>query len=288
MSEYEIPLVIFTVLSQWAVGITIAIVLLEWLKPEFMNTVGKQTMKTPIFLALGISVIAALASMFHLNNPFKSYTSLLGSGHSWLSREIITVILFNICLIALAYVWWKKADQAGLRRAVGTLTALMGIVLIIASATVYFSIKLHPTWNNWTTFANFLLTGFLLGALTVTYFALKGKKQEEADTNVMKLLGIYLSVIIVGLVVTLASSAMISSGAVESQIAATISFTSILFWVRVFGSLLIPATVVIYMIVSKKVISMNYVLAATAFVLIGEVSGRMMFYYSVMSQYPWF
>lgn len=287
MAEYELPLVVFTVFSQWAVGIIIALVLLEWLKPKFMNTVWKQALKKSVFIALGVSVIGALASMLHLNNPFKSYTSLLGTGHSWLSREIITVILFNLCLIALTYIWWKKVDQVGMRRVVGTLTALLGIVLIVASATVYFSIQLHPTWNNWTTFANFLLTGFLLGALTVSYFASKAK-QEEKEANVMKLLGVYLALIIAMLLVTISGSAMISNGAAESQAAAAISFTSILFWVRVLGSLLIPATLVIYMVVGKKVIPIKYVLAATGFVLLGELSGRMMFYYSVMSQYPWF
>jgi anaerobic dimethyl sulfoxide reductase subunit C (anchor subunit) len=287
MGEYEIPLVLFTVLSQWAAGIIIAVVLLEWLKPKFMETVGKQALKKPIFIALGISIVGALASMFHLNNIFKSYTSLSGMGHSWLSREIIAVILFNICLLALTYIWWKKAEQASVRKMIGMLTALLGIILIISSATVYFSMQLHPTWNHWTTFANFLLTGLLLGALTVAYFALKGK-QEETDINVMKLLGIYLSVIVIALVVTLAGSAMISNGATESQMVAAVSFTSMLYWIRIFGSLLIPATMIIYLIASKKRIAMNYVLTATALVFLGEVSGRMLFYSSVMSQYPWF
>lgn len=287
MGEYELPLVIFTVFSQWAVGIIITLVFLEWLKPKFMNTVGKQVLKKTVYIALGISVIGALASMFHLNNPFKSYISLTGIGHSWLSREIITVILFNICLVALTYLWWKKVDKAGIRKAVGTITALMGIVLVVASATVYFSIQLHPSWNNWTTFGNFLLTGLLLGALTVAYFALKAK-QEEKETNVMKLFGIYLGGIIAAQLVTIGASAMISNGDLESQMAATISFTSVLFWIRVLGSLLIPASIVIYMIAGKKTIPIKFVLAATGFVLLGELSGRMMFYYSVMSQYPWF
>lgn len=287
MGEYEIPLVIFTVFSQWAVGIIIAITLIEWLKPKFMNTAGIQALRTPISTALALSVIGTLASMLHLNNPFKSYTSLTGMGHSWLSREIIAVIVFNIFLLALTYLWWKKSEQVSARKMVGTLTALVGVLMVISSATVYFSIQLHPTWNNWTTFANFLLTGLLLGAVTVAYFALK-VKQEDATTNVMKLFGVYLSIVIAALVVTLGSSAMISTAASESQTAAIISMTSILYWVRVVGSLLIPATLIIYMIGSKKRIALNYVLAATGFVLLGELSGRMLFYYSVMSQYPWF
>nr|WP_295971704.1 DmsC/YnfH family molybdoenzyme membrane anchor subunit [uncultured Bacillus sp.] len=286
MGEYEIPLVIFTVLSQWAVGITIAVVLLEWLRPRFMDTTGKQVMKKPIFMAIGISIIGTLASLFHLNNPFKSYTSLIGTGHSWLSREIIMVILFNLCLLALTYLWWKKADHTSIRKIAGTLTAILGIIMIISSAAVYFSIHLHPSWNNWTTFVNFLLTGLLIGALTVSYFALK-RKQEESDENVMKLLGIYLSVLLISLVVTLGSSAIMSNGA-ESQIAATVSFTSIFYWIRVLGSLLVPASLVVYMVTSKKRIAIDYILVATVLVFIGELSGRMLFYYSVMSQYPWF
>lgn len=287
MEAYELPLVIFTVFSQWSVGIIVAIALLEWLKPKFMESVGTKAMRIPIFIALGVSAIGMFASLLHLNNPFKSYTSLLGMGHSWLSREIVAVILFNVFLVALTYIWWKKAEQISVRKSVGTLTALIGILLIISSATVYYSIPLHAAWNNWTTFANFLLTGLLLGGLTVTYFVVKSK--EEKTTDVLKVLGIYLSLIIVALVATLAGSAIISGGAIESQqIAATISFSSILYWIRILGSLLIPATIVVYMIRSKKLISMKYVMLATVLVLVGELSGRAMFYYSVMSQYPWF
>ncbi|MBY7142054.1 dimethyl sulfoxide reductase anchor subunit [Virgibacillus sp. NKC19-3] len=287
MAEYEIPLVIFTVLSQWAVGIIIAIVLLEWLKPKYMNTVGKQVLKSSVYLALSLSVVAALASMLHLNNPLKGPTSLLGLGHSWLSREIVAVILFNACLLGLTYLWWKKTDQDKLRRNIGTITALLGVILVISSAIVYFSIQLHPTWNNWTTFASFLLTGLLLGALTVALFVFKGK-QEDLDIGVKKLLSVYLSIIIVALFITVGNSAMISNGASESQIATTISYTSILFWIRIIGSMLLPATLVIYMIVSKKSAATKFILAATTFALIGELSGRAVFYYSVMSQYPWF
>ena len=43
MDAYEIPLVLFTVLSQWAVGIVIGITLLEWFKPKFMESVGGHT-----------------------------------------------------------------------------------------------------------------------------------------------------------------------------------------------------------------------------------------------------
>ncbi|MDF1510345.1 dimethyl sulfoxide reductase anchor subunit [Robertmurraya sp. DFI.2.37] len=287
MGEYEFPLVIFTVFSQWAVGIIMALVLLEWLNPKFMNTIGKQLLNKTVYIALVISVIGAISSMFHLNNPFKSYLSLLGTGHSWLSREIIAVILFNLCLLVFTYIWWKRVEQDKIRKAVGTLTALLGLVLVLASATVYFSMQLHPAWNNWTTFANFLLTGFLLGALTVSYFSLKANTKEN-EGNVMKILGMYLVFIIAALLVTISSSVMIANGVVENQVAATNSITSILFWVRVLGSLMVPATLVIYMIVGKKVVPIKYVLVVTGFVLIGELSGRMIFYSSIMSQYPWF
>lgn len=287
MGEYELPLVFFTVLSQWAVGIVIAVVLLEWLKPDYMKSAGKKVLKISIFISLGLSIVSVLASMLHLNNPLKGVMTLMGLGHSWLSREIVAVILFNISLLALSYIWWKKTDKIKLRRNIGTLTALLGIVLIISSAVIYFSHELHPAWNNWTTFANFLLTGFLLGALTVTFFVFRGK-QEEVATEVKKLLSIYLAIIITALLITLISFAFISTSAPEAQVSASISFTSILYWLRILGSLIIPASLVIYMMVGKKSILVKYVLAATAFVVVGELSGRAIFYYSVMSQYPWF
>ncbi|EKN64602.1 dimethyl sulfoxide reductase anchor subunit [Schinkia azotoformans] len=289
MDAYEIPLVVFTVFIQWAAGIVIAMVLLEFLKPKFMETIGKTSLKKSMYIAFTVSVIGTIASVFHLGNPLKSYTSLLGSSHSWLSREIITVILFNALLLLSTYIWWKMSDKANLRKGIGTLTAVMGIITVVVSGMVYFSMTLHPAWNNWTTFANFLLTGLLLGALTVSYFALKGKNDENGmGENVTKVLGSYLGLIVVALVVTIGSSFMASGNTSETTAVAAVSVSSVLFWIRIISSLLVPATLIIYFVVAKKVDIVNYVLMAACFVLIGELSGRAMFYYSVMKQYPWF
>lgn len=282
MDAYEIPLVLFTVLSQWAVGIVIGITLLEWFKPKFMESVGKNSLKKALYTALAASVLGTIVSMLHLGNPFKGYTALLGTTHSWLSREIIAVITFNVLLVILTYIWWKMSDKAALRKGLGVLTSLIGIVLVFVSGMVYFQMELHPAWNSWTTFANFLLTGLLLGALTVIYFAMKGKKED-----VTKFMGSYLGLIVVALLVTIGASFMATGDAGSAQAAATVSVTSVLFWVRILSSLLIPATLIVYFIVTKKVNIVNYVLVAIGFVLIGELSGRALFYYSVMSQYPW-
>ncbi|MEC1717011.1 dimethyl sulfoxide reductase anchor subunit family protein [Schinkia azotoformans] len=289
MDAYEIPLVVFTVFIQWAAGIVIAMVLLEFLQPNFMETIGKTSLKKSMYIAFTVSVIGTIASVFHLGNPLKSYTSLLGSSHSWLSREIITVILFNALLLLSTYIWWKMSDKASIRKRIGTLTAVMGIITVIVSGMVYFSMTLHPAWNNWTTFANFLLTGLLLGALTVSYFALKGQSDENGvGENVTKVLGSYLGLIVVALVVTIGSSFMASGNTSETTAVAAVSVSSVLFWIRIISSLLVPATLIIYFVVAKKVNIVNYVLMAACFVLIGELSGRAMFYYSVMKQYPWF
>lgn len=289
MDAYEIPLVVFTVFIQWAAGIVIAMVLLEFLQPNFMETIGKTSLKKSMYIAFTVSVIGTIASVFHLGNPLKSYTSLLGSSHSWLSREIITVILFNALLLLSTYIWWKMSDKASIRKRIGTLTAVMGIITVIVSGMVYFSMTLHPAWNNWTTFANFLLTGLLLGALTVSYFALKGQSDENGvGENVTKVLGSYLGLIVVALVVTIGSSFMASGNTSETTAVAAVSVSSVLFWIRIISSLLVPATLIIYFVVAKKVDIVNYVLMAACFVLIGELSGRAMFYYSVMKQYPWF
>lgn len=286
MDAYEIPLVLFTVLSQWAVGIVIGVTILEWFKPKFMESVGKNSLKKALYTALGVSVLGTIVSMLHLGNPFKGYTALLGTTHSWLSREIIAVITFNVLLVILTYIWWKMSHKTGVRKGLGLLTSLIGVVLVFVSGMVYFQMALHPAWNNWTTFANFLLTGLLLGTLTVTYFAMKGKK-EDVQEDVTKFMGSYLGLIVIALLVTIGASFMVSGGAGSAEAAAAISVTSVLFWVRILSSLLIPATLIIYFIVTKKINIVNYVLVAIGFVLIGELSGRALFYYSVMSQYPW-
>lgn len=108
--------------------------------------------------------------------------------------------------------------------------------------------------------------------------------QDLCEEFLQKQQVIPLTVLIVGLLVTIAGS-LISPGIVDVAEAVAVSP---LFWIRIFGSLLIPATLIIYMLVGKKSAIAKYVLAAATFAFIGELSGRALFYHTVMSQYPWF
>ncbi|MFO1446362.1 hypothetical protein KDN24_24790 [Bacillus sp. Bva_UNVM-123] len=49
MEEFELPLVFFTVFSQWAVGIVLVITLLEWIKPEYLEKYKIEIFRKPAF-----------------------------------------------------------------------------------------------------------------------------------------------------------------------------------------------------------------------------------------------
>ena len=81
MEHYELPLVIFTVLSQMSVGMAL---LLTWgtLRGTLITT-RMHWLVTGLVLA-----VASIAAVLHLAHPDRAYDALRNLKHAWLSREI--------------------------------------------------------------------------------------------------------------------------------------------------------------------------------------------------------
>lgn len=284
MEEFELPLVFFTVLSQWAVGIVLVITLLEWIKPDYLEKQKLEIFRLPALTAFPLAVIATLASMLHMGYPYKSYLSITGFQHSWLSREIIAILVLNATLAAFTWIWWKHINNSSLRKWIGTLSSVIGITTICVSAQVYYQMPIHPTWHSWTTFASFILTGGIIGALYVYYFISRSKEGEHP----LRLFAILIGVILIMMVIVSgAYSQNIFNGA-EAVEAVGLAFSSSLFWIRTVFSLLVPASLLLYLFKAKKPTHSTFALTSALLVIVGEISGRILFYYTVVSQQPWF
>ena len=284
MEEFELPLVFFTVLSQWAVGIVLVITLLEWIKPEYIEKQKLEIFRKPALTALPLAVMATFTSMLHMGYPYKSYLSITGFQHSWLSREIIAIIILNVSLAAFTWIWWKHINNSSLRKWIGTLSSVIGIATICVSAQIYYQMVIHPTWHSWTTFASFILTGVIIGAMYVYYFISRSKEGEHP----LRLLAILISgILIMMVIVSGAFSQNIFNGA-EAAEAVGLTFSSSLFWLRIVFSLIVPAGLLLYLFKSKKPTHSTFALVTALLVIVGELSGRMLFYYTVVSQQPWF
>jgi formate dehydrogenase iron-sulfur subunit len=148
------PLVVMTVLTQLSVGGFVTL----WLLQLFGKTTRLSVAALGSFLVAGL---ALNASTLHLGRPIHAYRALKMWKRSWLSREVLLFGCFSGVAFVYAVLLWFKLPGS---LAVGTLTSLLGVAGVTASACIYL-VPARPAWNSRHTVAEFLLTGVVLGPL---------------------------------------------------------------------------------------------------------------------------
>ncbi len=149
----ELPLVIFTLLVQMAVGI-IWVDLLLYLQPLALNMSGNYIPGSLLLvLAGGCLLVGTLVALLHLGTKRNAWRMISNLKKSSLSKESLLVGLFGMSLATLFI-----ADIPALH----WLTALFGVGLIYSMANVYY-LRSMPAWNNSFTLFSFLLSAILLG-----------------------------------------------------------------------------------------------------------------------------
>ncbi len=154
----EVPLIMFTLLTQMAAG---GFWSMLWTFPRVWAPAGQAitlSQLLPLLLVGGSLGAGMLASLAHLGTKQRAWRALGNLRKSWLSREVLFTGLFGVGLLStLASVLW----QHGIIEWVG-LTATLGLGLIYSMSRVY---RLHtiPAWNTWRTNAVFMGSALLLG-----------------------------------------------------------------------------------------------------------------------------
>ena len=150
-------LVFFTVLCQAAAGSLIAREITAVTCP------GRSPGKKPsqLLVILGLMVVSLFTAFFHLGNPLNAGNALNNLKTSWLSREVIFLIIFTVSLTA-QYIsennGWKKPFSKFLS-AISTLSAL----LLLYSMIRIYMLQSVASWNHYNTPLSFLLTAALCG-----------------------------------------------------------------------------------------------------------------------------
>jgi anaerobic dimethyl sulfoxide reductase subunit C len=162
MLEAEWPLLLFTLLSQAAVGLYLAVVIVRELRARTEAGAAGAVHETriPSLVTGGLMAVAVVLSLMHLGTPSGAYRALLNLGNSWLSREILMSILFG-GLWLLAFVL-ELRGVGGLW--LGRLAALAGAVLVWVMARLYMA-SVIPAWMSAYTLVAFAATTLVLGGL---------------------------------------------------------------------------------------------------------------------------
>jgi len=152
-SKSELPLVVFTLLGQMAVG-------MFWATGWIFAPLRRLAPPNIFFLQLVPIVLAGLClgsgmlvALVHLGTKRNAIRMLNNLKKSWLSKEILYMGLFGSTLLLYLVSGFPI---------LGWLTSLFGFGLIYSMASVY-RLRSMPSWNNWRTLAEFLLSAMLLG-----------------------------------------------------------------------------------------------------------------------------
>ena len=183
----ELPLVIFTVLAQTAVGGYIIMAS----RLSAMGATFKQ--RRPIVLSMFIlwafMAVGFAASTMHLGSPLRAFNALNRVGDSGLSNEILTGSLF----FALGGIYWLadlfKVVNESILKLARIVVSIAGIVFMAAMVKVYL-INTVPVWNSSFTYVEFIGTVLMSGIL-LAYVLLNFTNSSSRDLNVkLAILGV--------------------------------------------------------------------------------------------------
>jgi anaerobic dimethyl sulfoxide reductase subunit B (iron-sulfur subunit) len=151
----EWSLVVFTVLSQTAAGLTLFAGGLRGYTPDL----------DPVVLPVVIGLLAAAmcGSLLHLGRKRNTVRAISNLESSWLSREILAALaLLGVTAVA----WWStvSVEAAAVRAWITWTTVPVALFFLFGMARVYMQ-RTVPVWNHWRTPLAFLATSVLMGGL---------------------------------------------------------------------------------------------------------------------------
>lgn len=249
---HELPLVIFTVLAQTAVGITIFASI-----GILLNKISQQVFTKSLWIALFTLTIGGIASIFHLGQPLRVFNVLAGVGRSPISNEIILIILFGGFLSSAAIC--SITGKESLTKVLAVLASIAGVALIFVIPAIY-TIETVPQWDTNFTSIYMLLTVFSMGAAVVYLLSLDRMFAYVAATSLligMTIIPLYFTHI----------------GLTEPSLLNQ----DIVFWIMklVLASFAILSFILINSIKTKEV---TFASVAVLFIVASELCGRIGFY----------
>ena len=171
MYDHDWFLILFTLMLQMSAGGFIFLALATFFKKELGNTSFFRKKMLWLFL---ISIAGLILAFFHLGSPLHALNALNNLGSSWMSMEILSVIVLIITLFLINLTCQKFLKiNKGILISLYLLGMISSIVLIYSMAKIYY----EPTIESWykeTTWIEFISAAVVLGAL----FAVLGAKSR--------------------------------------------------------------------------------------------------------------
>lgn len=303
MNVHEWSLVIFTIITQMAVGSFVLLGGIHFFAARKYGIENADKLSDRALLAIGpVLVVGVIATFFHLGNPINAPRAISNLGSSWLSREIALVLVFTVGGAVFAFMQWRKIATSTVRNAIALIVAAVGLMLVYAMASVYV-LPTVPAWNTAVTPLSFFLTTFLLGALAIgaayviTYWRLRDSDgdDEKVQYNIVAITLRWLaliSLVLLGVqfvVIPLYVAGLATNPAPAAAASAALLTEANGLWFAVrLGLLFLGAgvfSIFIYRSAGEEaqIQVMGYMAyGAFALVLVAEIMGRYLFYASMV------
>ena len=213
MQSMESPLVVFTVLSQAAIGLA----LMRAVRTA-SGGAGDNPGKEWRMIA-GLMLVGLLGSLFHLGHPLDAPTALKHLGSSWLSREVLFASLFmgvaGLGAVAMAVGGSPASTWLGVLFGLG----------VIGSAGMTYAPAALPALNNVLPTAFFLVSAVILGSGFGSWFA--GGERGALMAR------IFTTAVVVGLILNLVAPCVWASGGEVMRMTAKAWFGSPFYWTHI-------------------------------------------------------
>ncbi len=158
----EVPLIVFTLLAQMAIGAFETTLMIYWGLSDKLFA-GRITF-VPL-LAVGAAVtVALLVSFFHLGTPKNAWRALNHLRKSWLSREILFTSGFAGLWAILTGLILFQIGTFSVWTSLAALTAICGLAALYCMQRVY-QLRSVPAWNTGRTLLEFSISTMGLGCL---------------------------------------------------------------------------------------------------------------------------
>ena len=168
MNLHELPMIIFTVVSQIAVGMFLVLGVVDlWLSTKVDDQTADRLVTPIVYLIGPVLVLAMITSMFHMNDISNMFNVIRNAGSSWLSREILALVGFAGLGALYAVTQWFRVGSRRLRQLVALAAAGVGLLLVLCESMIYASVSTIPAWHTWVVPFQFFTTTIMLGSAAV-------------------------------------------------------------------------------------------------------------------------
>lgn len=171
MRNSDWPLMAFTLSMQFSAGVVLLYNLF------LVTPVSRKKEKIPfrfqmiLVVALVTAFAGVLFSLLHLGNPANAVKTMANLNDSWLSREILFVLVYSGLLTIVTGLQFRFPMSLRSYKWLLDITSLTGLILVYVMSRIY-QLPSMPAWNSIFTPIGFYLAMFLSGSSLILLFQL--------------------------------------------------------------------------------------------------------------------